>query len=307
MRKVIVLGNCVAERLGLILASIFSYVNENQPSNQWELIPCPPIYNVKGMEGWQKQADLAASADLVFTQPLFNFGPCNTSELQKRHCSHLHVFSAPNFEAYFPDCLETGYHSQKLKMPPPLDWHSKILLQCKAGNIPPEEVPGIWKNHPVFKKDSLLKAIDASFALYEKRETNVEIGTLETVKELYRKEPLFFSFRHPGDRIFRKMLGGMLPFMDYSPSVAESILRRVPFRENLSDPHAWSEWGFGFNAWPIMAADQNVFDFPNRDFFRIAGSEYNFTEAAKLWYAWYDEHPDQFSLLLAAAAKSVHN
>ena len=129
-QRVIVLGNCVAERLQFMLA-LYPGFNE-----AFTMVPAPPVHTLAKPEQWQVLADAALSCDIIFTQPLFNFGPCNTTELRKvlrqgapEANGRLIIFAAPNFEAYFPDAIVLK-GKENLRFDPILDWDSIIIFSC---------------------------------------------------------------------------------------------------------------------------------------------------------------------------------
>lgn len=302
MAKVIVLGNCVAERLGLLLEGLFKEQARTCPGlrGDWQVEQATPVYNITEAEV-AELAMKAAGCDCVFSQPLFNFGPCNTQALTKAVGPRLHLFSAPNFEAYFPDVFEIGPVCEKEKFPPPLEWHSRIIVQCKAASIPGEDIEKIYLNHSLFRKKSMHDAIERSFSVYEKRDRNVEIGSLEFVKNNYAREPLFYTFNHPGDALLKHLLTGMLQTIGMKRDDALRALNYIPWAE--ASPEGWAYWGFGFSAWPIITRHHDYFSFPGREWFRIEQKKLGIGAAALEWYRYYDAHPGIFAQALAASQK----
>lgn len=300
MRRLIVLGNCVAQRLAQLLGTILDSYNYKVPvSRQWRLVSAPPVYNLAAFSTSPKElADTARQCDLIFTQPLFNFGPLNTSNLKDLPGIKLHTFSAPNFDAYFPDLIHPPSIAEAEQNPPPLEWHSRIFLECKAADVPVEHVEKIYFNHPVFRLHNMSNSLEKAWAVYEQREKNVEIGTLAVCRQFYASEALFFTWKHPGDRIISTLLKGMLARLGLDSQEIEQGLRLISFKESPALPHIWSDWGFGFNAWPIINRNHKFFNFAGREFFRIAGQEIDILTAAIAWYHYYDENPAVFSSLL---------
>lgn len=300
MRRLIILGNCVAQRLAQLLGPILDRYNPNvPPRRRWELVPAPPVYNLPAFSTSPKElAGIVRQCDLVFTQPLFNFGALNTDALKCLPGISLHTFSAPNFDAYFPDLLHPPRMEHADNFPPPLEWHSKIFLECKAANVPVEHVEKLYPVHPVFRPSNMAKNIEKAWFVYEQREKGVEISTLETCRRFYATEPLFFTWKHPGDRIISVLLKGMLARLGLDSSEIEKGIGLIRFCERPDQPHIWSDWGFGFNAWPILNNTHKIFSFPERKFFRIAGKEIDILTAAVAWYHYYDKNPHIFSSLL---------
>lgn len=303
MRKAIILGNCLGERLALLLQAILARWNQGAPANrQWELVKIPPVYNLQGTSfTLESIRDLVSQCNVVFSQPLFNFGPLNTEELKKIAGIKLHTFSAPNFDAYFPDIVHAGSLKKTEKFPPPLEWHSRIFLEFKAASLDAIELEKFYFNHPLFQNKNMAIALDKSWTIYEQREKNVEIGTLDAVRKYYASEILFYTWKHPADRIIRILLEGILAHMDFSNANIENIMSRMPFQESIDQPDIWSHWGFGFNAWPVLRRKNKFFNFPGREFFRIHGQKLDILTAALLWFQYYDQHPDIFAALLRQA------
>lgn len=304
MRRLMILGNCVAYRLALLLAGLFQRQNYYCPglSDIWEVIPAKPVYNIDNPTELQALFRKAQTCDLVFSQPLFHFGPLNTESLTAALGDRLCLFSAPNFEAYFPDIVHAGPGPEPEKFPPPLEWHSKIILECRAGGVPVQDVEDLYLNHPLFKAESIRNQIVATLARYEQREQGVQIGTLAVVKEYYAKEALFHTFNHPGDRVVQTLLSGMLRVIGLSSAGIASALAHIPWQDN--QPRKWTDWGFGFNAWPIITRKHSIFSFPERAFFRIGGKEADLMSAAIAWFHYYDNHPLTFQKALAKANNS---
>lgn len=300
MRRLIILGNCVAQRLASLLGTILDKFNPLvPPERRLQLVSAPPVYNLATFATTPKNlADLACQCDVVFTQPLFNFGPLNTASLASKAGIKLHTFSAPNFDAYFPDVVHAPSFAEAETFSPPLEWHSRIFLECKAGNVPIENVEDIYLNHPLFHAHNMARALDRSWALYEQRDQNVEIGTLELARRHYASEILFFTWKHPADRVIAYLLKEMLARLGLSSGEIENSLRHIPFRERPDKPGLWSEWGFGFNSWPVVCRHHTYFNFSPREFFRIAGKEIDILTAAIAWYNYYDQHPQIFSMML---------
>lgn len=302
MPKVIVLGNCLATRIAWLLEPVFARRNkEKKLENQWQLVKVPPVYNLPlATFTHENVAELAHQCDVVFTQPLFNFGALNTSELQKKNL-RLHTFSAPNFDAYFPDIIHPGKFEEKEKFPSPLEWHSRIFLEFKASNENLENLEKFYFAHPVFHAKNINRLLDQSWSIYERREQNVEIGTLNTLREFYSSEILFYTWKHPADRIIRHLLSEILIRLNFSKAEVEYTLARIPFQESRDHPEIWSYWGFGFNAWPVISRHTHIYNFPGREFFRINGHQLDILTAGLLWFQYYDQHPIIFKELLKQA------
>lgn len=298
MRRLIILGNCVAQRIAMLLQKVLKY-SSAPAARLWELVIAPPVYNLSAFSKTPEDlAALARQCDVVFTQPLFNFGPLNTAILKELPGIQLHTFSAPNFEAYFPDVIHPSGKPEQEKFPPPLEWHSRIFLECKAAGASADQAEEIYFNHPLFRAPHMAAALEKAWAVYELREKEVEIGTLNLVRGNFSSEPLFFTWKHPGDRIIAALLKGFLERLGLSEGEIESAMASIPFLEKADQPHIWSEWGFGFNSWPIIARHHKFFNFKGREFFRTAGLEIDIMTAYIAWSRYYDEHPAIFASLL---------
>ena len=95
MPTLMLLGNCVAQRLeGLLRATAGPAVVGGAgdalkaAGHGWRVLRSTPVH--QAATGPDPEGALAALAtqaeacDLVFSQPLFNYGPCNTAELAPR-------------------------------------------------------------------------------------------------------------------------------------------------------------------------------------------------------------------------------
>lgn len=282
MRTVMILGNCVAERLQTILQG------STVLQGAWEVVPAPMIHRVSAGPELDALAARAARCDLVFSQPLFHYGACNTEELRKVVLpQRLALFSAPNFEAYFPDVLHVPSATalgETQHFPPPLEWHSRIILGCFAAGVPAADVEMLYVRHALFRAGAVEEALDRAWAQYARREQGVELGTLEVVREHYTQTPLFHTWNHPGDEILRHLCAAMLCRLG-CPSCMDM--------QEATDTAAalCAGQGFGFNQWPIITRHHREFAFAERAHFTIAGQTVSIGDAAEGYYNYYRFHP----------------
>lgn len=295
MPRLTVLGNCVAERLAVLLEKSFQVVGAD-----WYVEVVPPVFQLQRGPDIDALAARALTCDLVFSQPLFSFGACNTATLgpQVRAAGKRFVtFSAPNFEAYFPDVLAVPLADDKLVFPPPLDWHSSIIARCFASHLPEEETAAIYPAHPLFGERAVREAIERTFAQYEKREQGVDVGTLPLVRQFYRDEILFYTWNHPAERLLLHLLDAMLDVAGLSgPERTQAITA-------VSDGSWDCDWSFGFNRWPIITRQHKLFAFAGREQFRVASVDTSLENAITAYYNFYRFHPKTFEAVLAASSK----
>ena len=273
-QRVMVLGNCVAERLQFMLSRYPGF------SDAFAMAPAPPIHTLTQLEQWQVLADEALSCDVIFTQPLFSFGPCNTAELRKtlgqgtsEAGGRLILFSSPNFEAYFPDAaLFKG--KENLRFQPILDWDSIIIFSCFCNAVPVFDVAAMYCNNPLFHPASVDQQIAAALELYLQREQGLDIATKNHVIRNYRQSKLFHSPKHPVDSLLCMMLRDMA--------------ERLGLDSGAPPP---SVDGFGFNQWPVITRHHTRFAFPEQNYFILAGKQYGLEDVAMAYYNFYEFHP----------------
>ena len=182
------------------------------------------------------------------------------------------TFSAPNFDAYFPDVLSVPPLSVT-RFPPPLEWHSRIILGCYMGGMPMLDVAACYLQHPLFRRASAEQAVEAAWRQYAVREQGVDLGTEAFVRRHATEMPLFETWRHPADALLRHMYQDMLHALDV---------------RGEADAAAQ---GFGFNQWPIITRHHGLYRFPERAYFRVAGQRVAIEDAAAAFYSFYDFHP----------------
>jgi len=286
--RVMVLGNCVAERLQSMLLRYPGFVEA------FALTPAPPIHTLSRPEQWQALADEALACDIIFTQPLFSFGPCNTAALRKalgqetpadtgaacaapagktQDGGRLILFSSPNFEAYFPDAiLLKGKENPRFK--PIMDWDSSIIFSCFCRGVSIFDVEDIYRNHPLFHPAAADKNIAVALESYLQREEGLDLAAKHHVIPRYRHTKLFHSPKHPVD----SLLGMML--RDMAVSLGLSAAAPLPPVD-----------GFGFNQWPVITRHHTRFAFPEQDYFVLAGKQCSLEDAAMAYYNFYEFHP----------------
>lgn len=289
MRTLMVLGNCVAERLAGLLAGC------QLLRGHWQVCPAPMIQQVSAGPEADALAARAACCDLVFSQPLFSYGACNTGNLRSLLGERLITFSAPNFEAYFPDVLNVPGAGAEERFPPPLEWHSRIIVQCRAAGLPVEEVGDIYVNHALFRAPAMRRALDRTWEKYARREQGVALATLDLVRREYAREALFCTWNHPGDSVLAFLFTGMLRMLGCNAAAREAALREI----------CMGAWGFGFNIWPIITRHHNLFAFPGREWFCVAGERVSIETAAVGYYTYYDFHPRVFEAALRRSAEKA--
>ena len=309
-QRVMVLGNCVAERLQFLLPEYPGF------ARSFEIVPAPMIHTLTKPEQWHALAEEALSCEIIFTQPLFSFGPCNTAELRKaleqgtrksaaagspasiprqpeeqvskeeyapQHDpmpaaaepkgKRLILFSSPDFEAYFPDVIWLK-DKENLRFKPILDWDSSIIFSCFCAGISIFDVEDIYRNHPLFHPAAMDKKIAAALELYLQRENGLDISTKARVIRNYAQTKLFHSPKHPVD----SLLGMMLR----DTAVALGLNAEAP----LPDID-----GFGFNQWPVITRHHSRFSFPEQDYFMLAGKRCGLEDVAMAYYNFYEFHP----------------
>ncbi|MDE7240514.1 WcbI family polysaccharide biosynthesis putative acetyltransferase [Desulfovibrio sp.] len=338
MPTLMLLGNCVAQRLeGLLMASAgpqASGAAARGEGHGWRVLRATPVHQAAtGPDPGGALAALAAQAeacDLVFSQPLFNYGPCNTEALAPRLGDRLRLVAAPNFEAYFPDVLAIGPPREPERVARPFDWHSRILVLCKAAGTPPEEAAALYPAHPLFRERAVAHALTRTWETYARREQGLHVGTLDVARQWYAREPLFYTWNHPAERLMAVMLDGILRELGTAEARRAALLSRVGWTggppgaappdgpqppldagagkgegsTGAGAPEAGAPaWSFGFNRWPIITRHHRLFAFPGRENFRVAGVEVDLASMALAWYNWYDLHPQTFRAALAAATR----
>ncbi|MDR2605042.1 MAG: hypothetical protein LBC55_06800 [Desulfovibrio sp.] len=272
-RRVAVLGNCVANRLSFLLTLHPDF------APAYELVPLPMIHTLRGNAGeLDAAARTALRCDVVFSQPLFDFGPCNTDAL-RTVCARgreFFVFPTPNFEAYFPDVVFPGL-PDKLHFAPPFDWHSSIVLACRLQGIDISEVEKLYLNHPLFREKTVRPGVERALENCAKRDRGVDLPLYPFIEEHYAETRLFYSWLHPCEELLNHMLNGMFRCMGLP----------VP-----ATPLAGKEHGFGFNRWPLPIRAHSVFRFAEQTYVLIAGKRCSIEDTAMSYYMFYDFHPD---------------
>lgn len=266
--KVVILGNCVAERLQGMLPRYPGF------AAHFELVPAPVMHLMKNPEEWQSVAAAALGCDFIFTQPLFSYGPCNTEALRAalRGAQRLRVFSSPNFAAYFPDAIMLR-DKVNMRLEPVFDWDSSIIFSCFLRGVPILEVESIYLNHPLFSEASMAGIIASGLKDYALREQGVDLGTGGHVLRHFAREKLFHSPRHPADALLRRMLE------DMAQDLGLAAAGELPVD------------GFSFNQWAVITRNHGFFRFPEQAWFMVAGQRFSIEDVAMANYNFYEFNP----------------
>ena len=260
MRKktVTVLGNCVAERLLLMLRTHPGFL-ETFDIKRFNIIPYIRKNDLKHV------AKIVQEYDIIFSQPLFNYGPCNTSEIRRNLKPHqqLIIFSSPEFPAYFPE-LHHFNNSVPCTTPKPLEWDSRIIFSCFVNKVPLHEVEAIYTSHWFFHKKNMMQHIDKSIENYLTREQGVDLSTLTYFLQNFRKKRLIHSPRHPTISFLKVMYDMMIDALG---------LQKI-------EPQAeWAKLDFNQHQLPIITRCHDLFTFPEQDDFVIVDKRHLVVDA----------------------------
>lgn len=270
-RTIMVLGNCVAHRLQSMLAAHPDF------ASRYALKPAPMIHTLRDPAQWESLAREARACDLVFTQPLFHFGPCNTAALAAiLPPERLFVFPSPNFEAYFPDVIILSGKTE-LQFPPILDWDSRIIFSCFVAGMSIFEVEAVYRNHPLFQARAARRAVAEALEACIRRDQGVNLPLAPFVARHYAATRLFHTWMHPAAPVLTHLLEGLTGALE------------LPLRE--AHLAVAQRNGFGFNQWPILTSGHGMFHFPEQDFFMVGGRRFSLEDVAMAYYNFYEFHP----------------
>ena len=269
LKKVVVLGNCMAERLQYLLAAYPGF------TDSFQLVPTRAIHTLSDLEQWQALAEKALACHYIFTQPLFRFGPCNTAALRQQagNAQRLILFSSPDFKAYFPDAIVLR-NKHKLRITPVLDWDSSIIFSCFVRGVPVFDVEALYLEHRLFQAEAMDKKIASAIDSCELHEQGLDLSTRDFVMRNYAQTRLFHSPRHPVDALILLMLRKMALVLGLQAGVPLPAVA-----------------GFGFNRWPVITRHHRHFAFAEQKHFVIAGKEFSLEDIAMAYYNFYDFHP----------------
>lgn len=285
LRRVIVLGNCAAERLRFMLEKYAGF------THSFQMVPAPMIHTVNDPAAQQKLADLALGCDIVFTQPLFNFGPCNTAELRKAlgkqaECGEaggqgafgasgqrLFVFSSPDFDAYFPDAVYFR-NMENVSIVPVMEWDSSIIFSCYCQGVSIFDVEKVYLDHPMFKAEAVAQRVAPALERYALREQGLDIGSQSYFFKNYASAKLLHSPRHPVDGFLQALARGLAGALGLDQNAAPPPLS-----------------GFGFNQWPVITRHYRRFTFAEQPWFMVAGKKYSIEDVAMAYYNFYKFNP----------------
>ena len=267
--RVCILGNCVAQRIQNMLPSYPGF------AERYTIVELPMIHLLATPEEWDRVAQTVLSCDVILTQPLFSYGPCNTESLRAalRAGRRFGVFASANFEAYFPDSFvargKTG-----LRFPPPFDWDSLVFFSCYVNGVSIFDVEAIYLNHPLFHEAAMKNCLSETLEKYGEREKGLDIPTFPYALRRYAGEKLFHSPRHPVDDFLRRMLADIAGWLGLEPDAPD-----LPVD------------GFGFNQWAVITRHHSFFRFPEQAYFVVAGNRVSIEDMAMTYYTFYDFHP----------------
>ncbi len=280
-----VLGNCVGHRLQELLMACPAVT-----AAKWSCVVAPMIHTLRAEEQTTALARQSLACEVVFSQPLFSYGDCNTNNLKEQLHHRLVLFSAPNFEAYFPDVFRIPAVENE-RFLPPLEWHSSCIFQGYLAKIPAWELPEFYVNNQVFSKFSTALALVNTKEKYIQREQGVDISTWHLVENQYASTALFYTWQHPHDSLMLALLKKMLHVLQVKED--DTLLEELVAKAS-----------FSFNQWPIITKQHGFFSFEERATFRIGGIDMSLEDVAAGYYSYYDFHPQAVDMAKKALEKN---
>jgi hypothetical protein len=279
MERVVVVGNCQATALELMLST-----NE-ELTRRFEFVSFPPVHEFPETMVPELHRAVADAAVVVLQRidDGYRGGIGLGTDTLKRIARTENVVRWPSvyWAGYFPDLFYLRDAQRQPVLDGPFDYHDRSILQAYADGV---DVAGACRllEDPERPSDARSWAAEATAEL-DIRGQDCEVQVASFIASRFREELLFFTMNHPTNRL--------LEF------IAEQITARLGISGSV-DPRRMPGEVLGSTFYPLHASHVRALGLrfgeevgAGRTPFRIRGTSYEPAQAVQLFYKYYDTHP----------------
>ncbi len=279
MDRVVVVGNCQAKALEMMLAT------NDEFTKRFEFVSFPAVHEIPAemVPGLHRAV---ADAAVVIPQKVddgYRDGIGLGTETLASIAGTATVVRWPSvyWAGYFPDLFYLRYADGQPVVDGPFDYHDRAILESYAAGI---DVPGVCRllEDPYLPSEAQAWAANATAEL-ETRGQDCEVKVTSFIASKFRDELLFFTMNHPTNHL--------LGF------IAQQITELIDI-PGLVDHRLIPDEILGPTFYPLHANHVRALDLrfgeevgAGRTPFRIRGTSYESPQAVQMFFDYYAAHP----------------
>jgi hypothetical protein len=279
MERVVVIGNCQAPALEMVLST------SDRFTERFEFVSFPPVHEIPDTMVPELHRAVA-SADLVIPQRVddaYRDGIGLGTETLARIAGTATVVRWPSvyWAGYFPDLFYLRDAAGRPVVDGPFDYHDRLILQAYGSGVDVAGVCGLLED-PERPSDAQAWAANATAEL-DVRGQNCDVHVASFIASRFREELLFFTMNHPVNRLLGFIaqqiteLIGIPGGIDHL-RIPDEVLGSTFYPLHANHVRAL-ELGFGAECGAGSAP------------FRIRGVTYDPQQAVQGFFDYYSVHP----------------
>ncbi|HEV7162499.1 MAG TPA: WcbI family polysaccharide biosynthesis putative acetyltransferase [Solirubrobacteraceae bacterium] len=289
MDKAVVIGNCQAKALEMMLATNGSFVE------RFEFVSFPPVHEMPEdmMPALHRAVEEAA---VVIPQRIdegYRDGMGLGTETIMKIAGSAPVVRWPSvyWAGYFPDLFYARDAAGRPILDGPFDYHDRVIMKAYREGVDPTEVRVLFED-PDRSSEAQRWAAEATAEL-DIRGKDCEVQVTGFISERFREEMLFFTMNHPTNRTLAFIAQQITELLEVPGKVDSRGMPGEVLESTFYPFHASHVRALGLR----FGADLE----PGRAPFRIRGTVYEFTSAVESFYEYYEASPELVEVNLSVA------
>ncbi len=288
MDRVVVIGNCLAKALELMLAT-----NE-EFARRFEFVSFPAVHEIPAETIPELHAAIANAAVAILqrVENGYRDGIGLGTETLARIAGDATVVRWPSvyWAGYFPDLFYLRNGAGQPVVDGPFDYHDRSVLQAYASGLDVEETCRMLEDSEL-PSDALAWAENATTEL-EIRGKDCDIQVTDFIDAHFRNELLFYTMNHPANRLLAFLAQEIIELLGISGPV---------YREQMpGEVLGWTFYPLHPNHVRALGLKFGTDIMSGRAQFMIRGVAYDAPDAVRAFFAYYAAHPDLVGLNLGA-------
>ena len=289
MDRVVVVGNCQAKALEMMLAT-----NE-EFAKRFEFVSFPAVHEIPDEtipELHRAVAD-AAIAILQRVEEGYRNGIGLGTDTLARIADGATVIRWPSvyWAGYFPDLFYLRNVAGQPVVDGPFDYHDRSILRAYASGLDVEATCRLLED-PELPSDAPAWAANATAEL-EIRGKDCDIQVTDFIDVQFRDELLFYTMNHPANRLLDFLAQQIIEFLDIPGNVRTD---QMP-----GEVLGWTFYPLHPNHVRTLGLSFGADIMWGRAPFMIRGVAYDPPDAVQTFFAYYAAHPDLVDLNIGAS------
>lgn len=280
MERVVVVGNCQAKVLEMLLATNAAFASGFEFASFPAVHEVPPEM-IPQLHGAVARADVlvAQKVDVGYRDGI----GLGTATLAAMSGAHTVVrWPSVYWAGYFPDLFYLRDSSGQPVADAPFDYHDRVILEAYAAGLDPLTTCRLLADPD--RPSAAVEWAGRATAELDLRGQDCDVDVGAFIESRFRDELLFFTMNHPANRVLGYVADAILAALDLPGGSDHRAMPGESLSSTFYPLHANHvralELGFGGS----VAAGRTPF--------RIRGRMYVPPYAVRAFFAYYDANPD---------------